>query len=82
MGLGGGLALGLALIALMEYRDKSFKTDDELASVIHLPVLAVVPLMRSVKEKSMAFRRKLLLNAALGMTVLACMAVLTYTFVR
>jgi polysaccharide chain length determinant protein (PEP-CTERM system associated) len=82
MGMAVGLGIGLALIGLLEYRDRSFKTDDELTSVVHLPVLAVVPLMRSAKEKATAFRRKVLLNAALGSTVLVCLAVLAYTFVR
>jgi protein tyrosine kinase modulator len=82
MGIAVGLGLGLGLIALLEYRDKSFKTDDEVAATLRLPVLAVVPLMRSVKEKKLAFRKRLILNATLGMTVLVSMAVLTYTFVR
>src|SRR6185436_18692046 len=40
VGLGAGLAIGLALIGLAEFRDKSFKTDDEVLMVLNLPVLA------------------------------------------
>ena len=80
-GILGGLAVGLGLIALLEYRDSTFKTDSELAGVLALPVLAVVPLMRSDAERRAEFRKRLLLNLGLGSTVLVCLAVLTYTFV-
>ena len=51
MGLAGGLAVGMALIALLEYRDASFKTHDDVARVLALPVLAVVPLMQVTGEE-------------------------------
>jgi polysaccharide chain length determinant protein (PEP-CTERM system associated) len=81
-GVVGGLALGLALVALIEYRDGTFKTDHEVSSVLSLPVLAVVPLMRSAAETRAAFRRRLLLNLGLGSTVMAGLAVLAYVIVR
>jgi len=81
-GVVGGLALGLALVALIEYRDGTFKTDHEISSVLSLPVLAVVPLMRSAAETRAVFRRRLLLNLGLGSTVMAGLAVLAYVIVR
>jgi uncharacterized protein involved in exopolysaccharide biosynthesis len=81
-GLLGGLALGLALVALVEYRDSTFKTDHEIASVLSLPVLAVVPLMHSADETRALFRRRLLMNLGLGSTVMVCLAVLAYVIVR
>jgi polysaccharide chain length determinant protein (PEP-CTERM system associated) len=81
-GVVGGLALGLALVALIEYRDGTFKTDHEISSVLSLPVLAVVPLMRSAAETRTVFRRKLLMNLGLGSTVMVCLAVLAYVLVR
>jgi succinoglycan biosynthesis transport protein ExoP len=80
-GLLGGLAVGLGLAALFEYRDRSFKTDSELASVLALPVLAVVPLMESEAERRANFRKRLILNAGLGSTVIVCAALVAYTFV-
>ena len=50
-GMAAGLALGLVLVALLEYRDRSFKTDDEVIGLLALPVLAVVPLMQSNDER-------------------------------
>jgi hypothetical protein len=77
-----GLGLGLALVALLEYKDSSFKTDAEVASVLSLPVLAVVPLMHSDAERRRLFKRRLVVGVGLGSTVTACLAVLVYTFVR
>jgi len=82
VGIVAGLGLGLALVALVEYRDTTFKTDYELASVLSLPVLAVVPLMRSAAETRALFRRRLFLNLGLGSTVMVCLAVLAYAIVR
>ena len=81
-GLIAGLGVGLALVALLEYRDHTFKTDTELGRFAALPVLAVVPLMQSGKEQKAAFRQKLLLNVSCAGAVLVCVALLTYTFVR
>lgn len=82
MGMGGGLALGVMLIALLEYRDSSFGTDHEVTRVLALPVLAVVPLMQSDPERRRARRWSLLLNLTLGSVTTACLALLAYTFVR
>jgi hypothetical protein len=81
-GIVAGAAFGLLLIALLEYRDSSLKTDDEAVAVLELPVLAVVPLMQSEAERRTALRRRLVLGASLSATVLACFAVVIYTFVR
>ncbi len=43
IGAFAGLALGVGLVALLEYRDNSFRTDDEVVSVLALPVVAVIP---------------------------------------
>jgi capsular exopolysaccharide synthesis family protein len=43
MALGLGLFLGVGLIFLLEYLDRSLKTADEAERVLGLPVLAVIP---------------------------------------
>ena len=45
-----GLAFGIGLVGLLEYRDSSFKNDRDIARVLQLPVLALVPMMRSDRE--------------------------------
>jgi polysaccharide chain length determinant protein (PEP-CTERM system associated) len=81
-GMAAGLVLGLGLIVLLEYRDSSFTTDDEVTSLLALPVLAVVPLMQSAEERRRGRRRRLFVGIGLGSTVAGCLAVLAYTFVR
>jgi polysaccharide chain length determinant protein (PEP-CTERM system associated) len=80
-GLVAGLVVGLSLVALLEYRDSTFKTDSELGGILSLPVLAVVPLMLSETERRSKFRKRLILNLGLGSTVAVCLAVITYSFV-
>jgi uncharacterized protein involved in exopolysaccharide biosynthesis len=82
IGMAVGLALGVGLVALLEYRDRSFKFEEEIKSVLALPVLATVPLMRSDAEQRRVRRRSALVSVVLGTAVLGCLAVVTYTFVR
>jgi hypothetical protein len=51
MGLAAGLALGLAIVALLEYRDTTFATDGDLVLSLAVPVLAVVPTMQTERER-------------------------------
>jgi len=43
LGLGGGSLLGLALVFLLHYMDRTLKTREEVERRLELPVLAVVP---------------------------------------
>jgi uncharacterized protein involved in exopolysaccharide biosynthesis len=46
-----GLVLGLGMIAFLEYRDSSFKNEDEVVRVLSIPVLATVPTMGVVSQQ-------------------------------
>jgi len=81
IGMAAGLAMGVLLVGLLEYRDKSFKTDEEIMRVLSLPVLAVVPVMLTQAEQRWATRRRILVGLGYGTTVVACLAVVAYTFV-
>jgi polysaccharide chain length determinant protein (PEP-CTERM system associated) len=61
-----GLAVGLALAGVLEYRDTSFRTDDEVVGVLALPVVAVVPLMLNKAERLRIRRRSLTIASAVG----------------
>ena len=61
VGLLGGLAFGLALVALLEYRDTTLKTDDDVVTSLALPVLAVIPRMITNRERRLMKRRRGLL---------------------
>ncbi len=54
---------GVALVALLEYRDTSFRREDEVTRVLSLPVLAAVPLMTTRIERR-AYRRHLAVTLA------------------
>jgi polysaccharide chain length determinant protein (PEP-CTERM system associated) len=82
IGMAGGLAIGLLLVGLLEYRDRTFATDEEVARVLSLPVLAVIPLMRTATEQKWALRRRVCLALGFGTTVAACLAIVAYTFIR
>jgi polysaccharide chain length determinant protein (PEP-CTERM system associated) len=53
-----GLAFALALVALLEYRDTTFKSDDDVLVSLSLPVFAVIPAMQTVVERRQAARRR------------------------
>jgi hypothetical protein len=80
--MAAGLVLGLGLVALLEYRDATFRTDDDVKTVIGLPVLAVVPVMQSAGEQRRVRVRRLAGHFVLGTFVLGCLSVLAYTMVR
>jgi polysaccharide chain length determinant protein (PEP-CTERM system associated) len=82
LGMLAGLAFGVGLVALLEYRDNGFKTDEQVAALLGLPVLAVVPVMRSEQERRWARLWRLGMHVGCGTTVAGCLAVLAYTFVR
>ncbi|MCC7009143.1 MAG: hypothetical protein IT184_10025 [Acidobacteria bacterium] len=82
MGMAAGLAIGLGLVGLLEYRNASMQTDDELAAILKLPVLAVVPVMEADEDRRRRKRWRLLIGAGLGGIVAGCLSILVYTFVR
>ncbi len=82
IGMAAGLALGVVLVGLLEYRDNGFKTDKQVTTLIGLPVLAVVPLMQSDAERRKRRTWKMLMHTGLGATVAGCLAIVAYTFVR
>jgi polysaccharide chain length determinant protein (PEP-CTERM system associated) len=82
IGLAAGLAIGGVLVLLLEYTDRTFKTDEDASLVLDLPVVAVVPLMQSDAERRRHGWRRFALGTLCGTTVLAGLAVVAYTLVR
>jgi uncharacterized protein involved in exopolysaccharide biosynthesis len=76
MGLLGGLALGIALAALLEYRDTTLKTDDDVVTSLSLPVLAVIPAMVTAGDRRRMRRRKVLALSAAVVSLVAIGAIL------
>jgi polysaccharide chain length determinant protein (PEP-CTERM system associated) len=65
LGALGGLAAGLGLVLLLEYRDRSMRTEADVRSALALPVLAIVRRMETAVERR---RRR---RATVGLAVLA-----------
>jgi protein tyrosine kinase modulator len=65
-----GLAVGLGLMLLLEYRDRSLRTEEDVLDALALPVLALVPRMMSVAERKRHQRRRRVVRFAFGATVL------------
>jgi polysaccharide chain length determinant protein (PEP-CTERM system associated) len=77
-GLAGGLLLGLALVVLLEFKDGSLKNELDVALVLQLPVVAVVPRLLTGEERARIVRRRWMVSAAGGvLTVAAGYAVWT-----
>ena len=71
----GGLAFGLLIIGLREYRDSSFRSKEEVVKAISLPVLASIPVMTSQREQQLAVRRMRMLDIGGSVLLLASFAI-------
>ncbi len=80
MGAAAGLALGVLLVGLLEYRDRTFRTEADILSALALPVVAVVPAMTTARERRRQVRRRWMLSTAGVATVVAGTAVLVWKF--
>jgi hypothetical protein len=82
MGLLAGLGFGVAIAAFLEYRDTSFKTDDDVTVSLALPVLAVIPLMLTGVERKRMQRMKLTLalSASVAVVLVAMAALAMWQF--
>ena len=70
-----GLGFGLAIVGLLEYRDTSLRTDEDVLVALSLPVLALVPTMRTGKDLPRLRRRLLFGSTGAAMILLALVAV-------
>jgi polysaccharide chain length determinant protein (PEP-CTERM system associated) len=72
-----GLFLGLALVALLELRDSSFRTETEVASLVGLPVLALIPIVETPADLQARRRRRMLVSVA-GVVVVSAAGYLVW----
>jgi len=71
MGAVGGLLIGLGLVAVLELRNSTFRTEQDILTVLSLPVLATVPAIVTPTERRIAKRRRLI-AAGIGVSFLLC----------
>jgi polysaccharide chain length determinant protein (PEP-CTERM system associated) len=80
-GIVGGLAIGIGLIVLLEFRDQTFRTDRDIVQALGLPVLAMIPRMPNAAERRV-HRRRMMLAASGAVVTLAVIAVVALTWLR
>ena len=66
LGTLGSLFLGLALAGLVELRDSTFRTEDEVAELLTVPVIGNVPFVESDADRHWSRLRRLLASATAG----------------
>lgn len=64
-----GLFLAVAVLGVIEYRDMTLRTEDEIVRTLVLPVIAAIPLMTAIADARRRARNRVLLGAATAMTV-------------
>jgi polysaccharide chain length determinant protein (PEP-CTERM system associated) len=69
-GAAAGLVLGLLFVAFLEFRDSTFAREDEVARVLSLPVLALVPAMPSARDRQRARFRHVMVDVAATVVLL------------
>lgn len=80
MGAVAGAGFGVLLIGLLEYRDRTFRTEADVLSALALPVVAVVPAMLTDRERRRQVRRRWMLSATGVTTFVIGTAVLVWKF--
>ena len=75
-----GLGLGLAFAVLLEYRDSSLRSEEDVLVALSLPVLAFVPTMSTAAERRKQQRLKVLLASSGLLAVALSVAVVAWKF--
>ena len=75
-----GIVLGLATAGLLEYRDKSLRTEEDVIAALALPVLALVPTMITKLERERNRRMRLLVASSGAGALLLSAVVLVWKF--
>lgn len=78
MGALAGLGIGLALAGVLEYKDRSVRTEDDIVLTLALPVLAMVPTMVTKSERTRRKRRRFVLATSGAVAGLAALAVVAW----
>jgi polysaccharide chain length determinant protein (PEP-CTERM system associated) len=78
MGALAGLGIGLGLATLLEYRDTTLRTDDDVVMAVSLPVLAMIPMMVTSVEQRQRLRARWLVIASAAAALVLCTAALLW----
>lgn len=76
MGVLAGLAFGLGFAALLEYRDTTLRSEDDVVAALALPVVALVPTMLTPLDRERRRKRRLLMASSAVVVVTIAVVVL------
>jgi polysaccharide chain length determinant protein (PEP-CTERM system associated) len=82
LGTVAGAVIGLGLILLLEWRDTTLKSDDDVRIAIGLPVLAFVPVLVTRRDRQRAHRRRLVAGVATAVALLVMAAAAAFWVLR
>ena len=80
LGALAGLGVGLALAGLLEYKDRTLRTEDDVVGTLALPVLAMVPTMVTTIERQQRRKRRLVLASSGAVFAIICVALIAWKF--
>lgn len=63
-GIFAGLVIGVGVAALLEYRDVSLNTQDDVQAAVAAPILAMIPTLMTTTERVIARRRQIKISVA------------------
>ena len=76
----GGLAVGLGIVMLLEFRDRSYRSQKDVEAVLSLTVLATVPLMLTAADKRRVRRAHVVAWASAGACISLAAAAVAWKF--
>jgi polysaccharide chain length determinant protein (PEP-CTERM system associated) len=71
LGVAAGLGFGLALAALLEYLDRTMRTESDVRAALKVVVLATVPLIEAPKKKRRALKAAIAATATTAIVLAA-----------
>ncbi len=80
LGAAVGLFLGLAVGALLEFRDTTLRTEEHITTILKLPLLATVPVLESMRQRRVRKMRLLGSAAVVGVGVGAAVLAAAWQF--
>jgi hypothetical protein len=73
----GGLLIGIVLVALLEYRNSRVVTEHDVLHAMSLPVLGVIPVMTSARERQHDSRRRVMMDVVGSLVLVAAVLLVT-----
>ncbi len=70
-GLAAGLVIGLLIVGVLEVKDGSLRSGDDVTQVLHLPVIAVMPAVLTAQDRRLIHRRRWMVSGMAAILTIA-----------